>query len=407
MAAQRKFNPGLFDLPQDIVRDLPFELVDRWAKSDQTPQTALEILEATKVRGTSVSSDSAGLTRLSQSKGLVEILALINRPKEIVHGYGKALGGRPVGVWAADNTQMFYPESIPTHDIAAMLLGVQERVTNECQIKIGLGAHHGEFYSIAGGLYGVEADAIEEVAENETEGGEIVISSTMKSNLPDGHGFTLHSRGDIHESEFSVFRLADGPRWHPSGELDHVYPIPYSQEFYRELCAVGRGEAPHLEVEQRYAKHKVVVLVERTHLESSSTQAALLDDLASSVLMRKLSLPMIKGGKEIKIAGTVAIFIFDDVKQAIPFALEYRAALRELGIESRLGIDRGPVLLFDLPTGGHDIAGMPVNIASKMAQDYGEFGKIYVTKSALDSAPQGFTPVTLVASGVSIDAYQN
>jgi hypothetical protein len=36
------------------------------------------------------------------------------------------------------------------------------------------------------------------------------------------------------------------------------------------------------------------------------------------------------------------------------------------------------VLLFELEAGGRDISGVPVNMASKVAQDQGSFGCIYV-----------------------------
>jgi class 3 adenylate cyclase len=49
-------------------------------------------------------------------------------------------------------------------------------------------------------------------------------------------------------------------------------------------------------------------------------------------------------------------------------------------------VDAGQVLTFDLGGGRHDIAGSPVNIASKLAQDVGEFGRIYVTDGAAAQA---------------------
>jgi hypothetical protein len=64
------------------------------------------------------------------------------------------------------------------------------------------------------------------------------------------------------------------------------------------------------------------------------------------------------------------------------------------------------VLVFQLQHGGHDIAGMPVNLASKMAQDTGEFGNIYLTPEAAGRAgvDAGAPRVTFTASGVSLDA---
>ena len=84
---KKLYSPSLFDTAQDIVGALPLKLVADWLGSEQTQDDALRLLESLKVRGYSVSSDSAGLTRLTQQKGLLEILAIINQPKTIVYAY--------------------------------------------------------------------------------------------------------------------------------------------------------------------------------------------------------------------------------------------------------------------------------------------------------------------------------
>ena len=94
------YSPGLFDTAQDIIGALPLKLVADWLNSEQTQNDALRLLASHKKWGYSVSSDSAGLTKLTQQKGLLEILGIINRPKTIVHGYGRAIGGESVGIWA-------------------------------------------------------------------------------------------------------------------------------------------------------------------------------------------------------------------------------------------------------------------------------------------------------------------
>ena len=76
-------------------------------------------------------------------------------------------------------------------------------------------------------------------------------------------------------------------------------------------------------------------------------------------------------------------------------------------IVSRIGIDIGPVLIFDLAGGGKDIAGMPVNVASKMAQDRGRWGHIYLSAAmqALVEAP-GYTQLEYTVSGVDLVVYE-
>ncbi|MGH3977245.1 MAG: hypothetical protein ACRDS9_28615, partial [Pseudonocardiaceae bacterium] len=157
-------------------------------------------------------SDSAGLIKLTSQKGLMEILALINQPKEIVFGYGAAIGGQGVGIWAADNTQMFYPAETSADVLLSTLLTVQDEITRNCQVRIGLGAHFGHFYQLSGGLYGVEADSIEHIAESDTEGGEIVASQAVVDRLTDGHLFTLEQKNVAATTIGALYRVLNGPR---------------------------------------------------------------------------------------------------------------------------------------------------------------------------------------------------
>lgn len=81
--SKKRYSTNLFDITQDIIGALPLKLVEQWLSSEQTYEDALQILESHKVQGYSVSSDSVGLTKLTQQKGLLEILAIINQPKKI------------------------------------------------------------------------------------------------------------------------------------------------------------------------------------------------------------------------------------------------------------------------------------------------------------------------------------
>ena len=439
------FPPSFFDLPTRTGRGVPGEIVERWVKGDRSAATARALLAPTVVRGTVVATDAAGLTRLTRRRGLVEMLALLDRPKELVHAYGCAVGGEGVGIWAADNTLMFYPEpAVRCEAVARMLLALRDELAAECELSIGAAAHYGAFYRLGDSLLGADAEAAEEVAESETEGGEVVLTAAFVERLRaeheeeegDGGGalpFALERRGRA-GGGVETYRLLDGPR--PSSgtplaagaDANFAYPIPYSAEFHAEMrrcrdAVRGRGDggvAPEV-LEQRFAAERAVVLVEREREQaapSDAPEAVLLDELALTVAMRRVGDELLarlgysSGGETVKTAGRVGIYVFADCDAAVAFARRFRAALAEQGIASRVGVDVGPVLLFDLDGDGtRDIAGTPVNLASKLAQDRGAMGRIYLTADAharLRGGPQrdGWRPVRFEASGVVIEGWE-
>ncbi|TKC96366.1 family 3 adenylate cyclase [Polyangium fumosum] len=411
-ATREQYSPSLFDVAQDITGTLPVKLVERWLSSEQGPQDAQNLLEPFKVRGYSVSSDSSGLTKLSGQKSLIEILAILSQPKEIVYGYGAAIGGQGVGIWAADNTQMFYPPAVSAETLLSALLTIQDEINERCQIKIGLGAHYGEFYSISGGLYGTEADAIEEIAENDTAGGEIVITQAFLDLLPPTHAFTAVKREDEPMVVGSLYRIVDGPRLSGVVPTKERYPIPYSEQFYGELItydAALHDAAFGARILQRYTQSKVVVLIERESKPDESYEVDLLGNMALSAFMKDVGMRHLSqhNGTEIKVVGPLGIYVFDTGTAALAFAREFGADLTRQDVSCRIGIDAGTLMIFDLATGGRDIAGQPVNIASKMAQDKGTPGHIYLSHAMKDLVDvSGFKEIKLSVSGVEMIAFE-
>lgn len=386
------------NVDQEGFGGLPLTLVAQWLKSNRQQKTASLLLEPYKVSGYSVCSDSAGLTKLSKEKSLLEILAIVNRPKEIVHGYSSAIGGLAVGIWAADNTHMFYPDSVSPDAIMSMLLTVQDEISKCCHIKIGFAAHYGQFYLINGGLYGLAADYIEEIAENETEGGEIVVSKNVRD--------LLSGRFILREKSHDLFSLLDGPRGYVP-PLDVMYPVPFSKTFYSDLCAYTNRPTETDSLTVKYTQNKVVVLVERQNRECASFEVGMLTNLTQSVKMQDLALQLLEGryGMEIKVIGALGLYVFDSEIEAISFAEALREKLKSEEITCRIGIDAGPVFIFDLSV-GRDIAGSPVNMASKMAQDKGKWGRIYLSvamKKFVDVAK--LTEVKYSISGVDMIVY--
>lgn len=410
--SKAQYSPELFDLAQDILGGLPTKLVGRWLESKQTDDDALRLLKEHEVRGYNVVSDSAGLTRLTSQKGLMEILALINRPKEIVHAYGAAIGGEGVGIWAADNTQMFYPVSTSADTLVSALLTVQDEIARSCQVRIGLGAHFGNFYEVSGGLYGPEAEAIEGIAENGTEGGEIVVSQAVVDQLIRGDAFTLEQTDGADTAAGPMYRVLDGPRLVgvrlPAGQ----YPIPYSEAFYADLVAYGQhlgDTAFGQQLADKYLRPKTVVLIERQAPSSRTHESALLEAMALSMMMKDTGLRHLSpdDGVEVKIVGPLGIYLFDESAAGVRFAQRFRQDLTARDISCRIGVDLGPVLVGELSGGGMDIAGMPVNIASKMAQDIGEFGRMYLSEALYEQLDlPGFTPIQYTVSGVRMTAFE-
>jgi class 3 adenylate cyclase len=409
--ARTQYSPALFDLAQDIVGGLPFRLLEAWLESDQTEADAMRLLAACRVTGYNVVSDSTGLTRLTAERGLMEILAIIDQPKSIVHAVGTALGGEGVGIWAADNTQMFYPAAVAAERLLAALLTVQDEVARRCAVKIGIAAHFGDFYGASGGLYGDESDAIEDLAENHTAGGEVVVSDAVVRRLPPAHGFTLVATGAA-TGLGALWRVADGPRLSLGTSTTTRYPIPYSDAFHADLVRfegrLGDRELAR-ELTAKYTLHKVVVLIERHGQDADSRAVALFNNLSLSAMMKDTGLRHLDGehGAEVKVSGPIAIYTFDEPARALEFARAFRRALAAGGIDCRIGVDLGPVLVFDLAGGGKDIAGMPVNIASKMAQDCGAWGKLYLSDRvhARVDAPE-FRERRFHVSGVELRAFE-
>lgn len=410
--SKNQYSPSLFDITQDIIGGLPIKLIEYWLESQQTHEVAVELLTPYKVRGYSVSSDSAGLTKLTKEKGLLEILALINQPKEIIYGIGTAIGGEGVGIWAADNTQMFYPASISTDTLLSALLTMGDEISKNCQISIGIGAHYGEFYYLSGGLYGLEADTIEAIAENDTEGGEIVVSQAICDLLPSHSSFKFTKRTDLSTPIGDIFRVLDGNRLSQVPAINKNYPIPYSDSFYADLLEyetrLTDTEFAKI-LSAKYIAHKFVVLIERESKAAPTHEVGMFTNLSFSALMKDIGMRLLPQthGREIKVISSLGIYTFNNPHHALEFAQAFRAELATEDIACRIGIDGGAILVFDLSVGGKDIAGMPVNMASKMAQDKGEFGKIYLNSGMKDYVDvRGFKEISYTVSEVDMTVYE-
>ena len=378
-----RFPPGFFDLPQGAGETLPVDIIDAWTHAAQTPDAARAILAPHRLEGAVVVSDSAGLTRLARERSLVEILAMVSRPKELVHAWGTAIGGRPLGVWAADNTEMFYPGEVPADLVVGAMLSAMDQVAKECEISIGLCAHRGEFFYLGGGVYGPDADRVEVVAEDHTEGGELVVTDRLAEAMLEPGSFALTPRADLAKEFGRILRVEAGPRAQNLEATNFAYPAPFTTVFFEEISSFTRIGRQSQMPKPEY-RDSAVVLIEREREEMTVPEVAVLNDLALSAAMKRIGAALLEDlkGTEIKTSGLISIFVFHDAASAVTFAQGFRGELKQQGISCRIGIDSGQILVFDLGAGAKDVAGSPVNVASKLAQDVGEFGKIYVSDPA-------------------------
>jgi hypothetical protein len=403
-----RFPPGFFDLPQSAGETLPLDIIAAWTQSAQTREVARAILAPHALRGTVVSSDSAGLTRLTRERPLIEILAMLSQPKEIIHAHGRAVGGRSLGVWAADNTQMFYDPSIATDRVLSMLLTAMDRIAKECEVGIGMAAHRGEFYELGNGVYGVDADRVETVAEEHTEGGELVLTDDLAATLPAAHEFAMTPRPELREAFGGIVRVTNGPLLEGLEATDTRYPAPYSADFSDELSTYTRTRRDSVMPHPAY-QELAVVLIMRDREEPDVPEVAVLNDLALTAAMKRIGSALLRDidGAEVKNSGLIGIYTFTECRDALEFARNFRSELVAQGIQCSIGIDAGPVLVFDLGPGSRDIAGSAVNIASKLAQDVGEFGKIQISDVVAKRSGARRERATLAfkVSGVDLRAY--
>lgn len=402
-----KFPPGFFDLPQRAGETLPLDLIGEWTRGEQSRERARALLAPHTIRGTLVVTDASGLTRLTRERTLIDILAMLAQAKELFYSHGRAIGGRAIGVWVADNSQMFYDAAIPAPRVLGMMNTVMRRVAAECEVGMGMAAHAGEFYELGQAIYGPDADLVETVGEEHTAAGEMVITEALRLRLVDGDHVTLAARTGLAPELGVVHRVAAAPILDGLDLSDTTYPAPFSSGFSEGLSRYSRTRRESMVPRQAYER-LAVVLIMREREVPDIPEVAVLNNLSLTAATKRIGTMLLYGkGQEIKCSGLLSIYTFVDCADAIAFARTFREALAEQGIQCRIGIDVGPVLVFDLVAGSRDIAGSPVNIASKLAEDVGEFGKIQITDAVATRAGARHERPTLrfTVSGIDLSAY--
>jgi len=85
----------------------------------------------------------------------------------------------------------------------------------------------------------------------------------------------------------------------------------------------------------------------------------------------------------IKSNGDLAIFVTDQPNEALELAEEVFLSMSVSDDKVSIGLSRGEVLIFNLESGAKDIAGGPINVASKISEDLDEQNTLYVEKSVI------------------------
>jgi hypothetical protein len=391
--------PALADLTQDIAGPLPVSLLQAWGAGVRTQERATSLLAPFQRHGTVACSDGTGLSRLSQERDLIDVMWLVSQPKQILHALGAGIGGRAVGVWVADNSEMFYPADIPMEAILAAMTEAQGRIAERASVMIGISLHSGVFYEIGGGLYGADAQTVECLAEDHARAEEILVTHAVVSLLKNPGEVTFERRADldvIHAA--GVYRVRSSRRFPELREEDFAYPHGFPAEFYTALRA-SKHEAERDALKKPiYDAHQierfVVFLARERPVHSAADLAATLDDFVANARMAQVVLETVVSPRHLaESSGGLAILVFDSGQDALDFARLVRERFAEAALDVRIGVDRGPVLLFEKPDGGYEgIFGDAINLASKISEDIGRPGRISITDRAaetLASPPSG------------------
>ena len=380
--------PALADVAKDISGPLPVGLLDDWAAStDRSHEAARLLLAPYRREATVVSSDTAGLTRMTQERDLLDVLWLVSEPMQILYAVGTAIGGHSVGVWEADNTEMLYPSGLSVDTIVDAMLEAQARIAERTTVKVGLCVHTGVFYEIGGGLFGGDAQLVEELAENHAAGAEILVTNELVQRLQAPREYALTRRSELDALHGAgAFSVHSSRRMASLRESTAVFPHPFPSEFFAMLRdPARRAEATATEgAGAQMVERFVVFLARKGAARSQDDLASVLDELLTNERMNGVVVESLRGSAQlVETTGGLAILVFEHGREAVDFARTVRERFRELSLPVSVGIDSGSVLVFAKSPGrAGTIAGDPINLSSKISEDLGEAGRIRITERA-------------------------
>lgn len=383
MDRKRKILASLADLRQEVAGTVPVEVIKSWETSTKQSHDQNEILRPFERDGYYVTTDSAGLSRLTAERTLIEVMKLVSEPKEIVFEYGRAIGGRGLGIWAADNSAMFYDAAKVKADQLVEKMAAAQKQIHRGLLQVGMGIHRGKFWELGMSLFGEQADLVEHISEDFTDAQEIVLSESVKAELSPGWNDLLVAREDLSAFKTSFYRLnydqlGDWDGFdrnvlnHPKQE--NFYPLPFSSDFFLALKRNNQAEL------DSFYKNKVVIIIKNYHHK----ERLLLQELTDWVVVNAVWLEVAQkyDVEVVKSNGDLGIFVADRDSEAVEFAEDLLLSSRNGNDRVSIGLCRGDILLFKLDGGaGKDIAGGAVNIASKISEDVEGNNTFYVEAS--------------------------
>jgi class 3 adenylate cyclase len=293
---------------------------------------------------------------------------------------------------------MFFAESIAPSRVVAQMLAAQARVRS-LEVQVGIGIHGCECYKVGGGLFGEGADFIEAIAEDETSGGEIVVTEAILERLTGPVRGAARAREDL-QQKGALWSLTGDP-----GALDAVegnnphYPMPFDAAFFQRLRSTSL-EALAKEEFPEYRKTRTVAFVKVEHGPHEFLLDSFTDMSLINLAVRRIAAS--HGADVVKSNGTLAILLFPEGREAVAFARDIIEENRALGFTAHVGLTRGEVYLFPLASGEREIAGNPVNIASKLAEDSGLEGVLVESSVAHGELAHEGEPFRLTLSKVEL-----
>ena len=402
--------PALADLSLATSGRVPLEVLQRWAYGVRDAATATALLQPFAVDGIAVASDTAGLSRMTREMELWEVVRIVSLPKQIVHALGTAVGGRAIGRWVADNTLMFYPPPVTVETVLDAMFEAQARIAAANPARIGLCVHPGRFYELGEGLHGADARLCEVLAESHAGPGEILLTERARDAIRDRGPYVLRPREDLAGAvDAVVFSLVTGRRLPALVGTNVEYPHDFSPEAFRPLVAPGAAADQASAKERVYASSlcdRAVLFVVREHRPRAAEDlAAMLDGLLLDAIVESLARRLAPNEARVLVpAAGITILVCGTVRTAFALAVEVRERAVRTGLPLRLGIDSGPILLFESGGAVLGVTGDAVNTASKLSEDVGEVHRIALTTRALrglDPPPAG-EPFAVTVSNVTL-----